>query len=114
MRTTIPEVWHHLNKLEDLKDPIDGDFAFVYPGFVYGFKDGKWGDPVDIRARPNVLRPGIAREDGSLYDLGWYLSWKPGDQTARLDGSFTADELTSIADHMRSQEFIRQQAEPRP
>lgn len=38
--------------------------------------------------------------DGALYDLGWYLSWTPGDKEAVLDGRFTAEALRAIADHM--------------
>lgn len=40
------------------------------------------------------------RTDGALYNLGWYLSWHPGEAEACLDGQFTADDLRSIADHM--------------
>jgi len=39
--------------------------------------------------------------DGSLYDLGWYLSWIYGAESAVLDGEFTADELAEIAEHMK-------------
>ncbi len=39
--------------------------------------------------------------DGGLYDLGWYLSWNVGDDTATLDGIFSADDLEAIAAHMR-------------
>ncbi len=42
-----------------------------------------------------------AREDGSLGSYGWHLSWRPGDETAELDGDFTADELEAIAKWMR-------------
>jgi hypothetical protein len=38
--------------------------------------------------------------DGSLYDLGWYLSWTVGRKTAVLDGTFTSQQLRDIADHM--------------
>ena len=38
--------------------------------------------------------------DGSLYDPGWYLEWKPGRDTATLDGQFTAQQLRDIAAHM--------------
>ena len=40
--------------------------------------------------------------DGGLYDLGWYLAWTPGEETAVLDGSFTAADLHAIADHMEA------------
>ena len=40
------------------------------------------------------------RPDGSLFDLGWYLGWTPGDDEAVLDGRFSIIELRKIADHM--------------
>lgn len=40
------------------------------------------------------------QDDGSLYELGWYLAWKPGAEEAVLDGKFTAAELRAIADYM--------------
>ncbi len=40
--------------------------------------------------------------DGGLYDLGWYLAWTPGDETATLDGAFTAQQLRDIALHMEA------------
>jgi len=42
------------------------------------------------------------RSDGSLYCLGRYLRYTPGDDTACLDADFTADELEAIAWWMRS------------
>lgn len=39
--------------------------------------------------------------DGGLYNLGWYLGWNVGSDTATLDGVFTADDLEAIAAHMR-------------
>lgn len=48
-----------------------------------------------------ALRPSVIKADGSLYDLGWYLSWERGDKHAVLDGDFTADELEAIAKHMK-------------
>ena len=39
-------------------------------------------------------------EDGGLYDLGWYLAWNVGYETACLDGDFTAQQLHDIASHM--------------
>ena len=42
------------------------------------------------------------RPDGVLYNLGWYLSWTPGDPSAVLDGNFTAEELQAIAEHMKT------------
>lgn len=42
------------------------------------------------------------QKDGGLYDLGWYLSYTPGsNDTATLDGYFTADDLEAIAVYMR-------------
>ena len=38
--------------------------------------------------------------EGNLDSLGPYLSWTKGDDTATLDGEFTASELRSIADVM--------------
>lgn len=40
------------------------------------------------------------REDHSLFDLSWYLAWEVGNDTACLDGDFTAADLRAIADHM--------------
>jgi len=40
--------------------------------------------------------------DGGLFNLGWYLAWTVGEDTATLDGSFTADDLDAIAAHMRN------------
>lgn len=40
------------------------------------------------------------KEDGSLFSLGWYLSWTVGRNVACLDGDFTSSDLRSIADHM--------------
>jgi hypothetical protein len=41
------------------------------------------------------------QSDGGLFNLGWYLSYKPGNDEAVLDGRFTADELVAIAAYMR-------------
>lgn len=38
--------------------------------------------------------------DGSLFSLGWYLAYNIGDKDACLDGHFTPEELTAIADYM--------------
>lgn len=42
------------------------------------------------------------QEDGGLYCLGEYLAWSPGDETATLDGQFTAERLEAIAAWMRA------------
>jgi hypothetical protein len=42
------------------------------------------------------------QEDGSLFNLGWYVAWSPDRKDATLDGSFTADHLEAIANHMRA------------
>lgn len=42
------------------------------------------------------------QDNGVLFDVRKYLSWYVGDETATLDGSFTADELEAIAIYMRS------------
>ena len=34
--------------------------------------------------------------DNGLHSLGWYLSWKPREDDALLDGSFTVEELEAI------------------
>jgi hypothetical protein len=47
-----------------------------------------------------VLGLGVFTDDGGLFDLGWYLSWTPGNNAAILDGRFTAADLRAIADHM--------------
>lgn len=48
----------------------------------------------------SILKPHVIQKDGSLHDLGWYLAWSIGADTACLDGSFTAAELRAIAEHM--------------
>lgn len=40
--------------------------------------------------------------DGGLDSLGWYLSFEPGDETATLDGRFSANHLRAIATHMEA------------
>lgn len=40
--------------------------------------------------------------DNSLYSLGWYLSWVPGNPEACLDGDFTAEDLEAIAWWMKN------------
>lgn len=42
------------------------------------------------------------QEDGSLYDLSWYLCCNAGAPDATLDGKFTADELEAISVLMKS------------
>lgn len=44
----------------------------------------------------------IIENDGSLYLLGWYLSWDAKDEYAKLDGNFNANELEAIAWWMRN------------
>jgi len=43
----------------------------------------------------------VTKPDGSLYSLGWYLSWEVGDPLAVLDGDFSADDLIAIGFHMK-------------
>jgi len=40
------------------------------------------------------------KPDGSLLRLLPYLRWNVGEETATLDGDYTAAELRAIADHM--------------
>jgi len=40
---------------------------------------------------------GDAIADDGLYSLGWYLGWTTGDETAILDGIFTAEEIEAVA-----------------
>ena len=40
--------------------------------------------------------------DGGLYWLAGYVSWNVGDRRVTLDGDFTPDELSAIADYMES------------
>lgn len=47
-----------------------------------------------------VLNPDVINKDKTLFNLGWYLGWNPQDDTATLDGKFTAEELIAIANHM--------------
>lgn len=53
----------------------------------------------EIKAR-EILSADITN-DGSLMNVGWYLSWKVGNKDACLDGDFTADDLEAIAWWMR-------------
>ena len=39
---------------------------------------------------------------GCLHNLGWYLDWNPEDEMAVLDGSFTAEQLQDISNHMKT------------
>lgn len=48
------------------------------------------------------LLDGAIEPDGGLYNLGWYLAWKPGQENATLDGMFDAAQLRAIADWMNS------------
>ncbi len=42
------------------------------------------------------------RDDGSLYDLGWYLSWSKARSRVVLDGQFTVLELEAIVTYIRA------------
>ena len=50
-------------------------------------------------ARQTVAK--CVQPDGSLHNLGWFLSWDLGREEATLDGTFTAEELHVIADYMQ-------------
>ena len=39
----------------------------------------------------------MIQSDGSLFDLGHYVSWKVGDKEVTLDCQFDADEIEAIA-----------------
>lgn len=39
----------------------------------------------------------VIKKDGSLHEQMWYLSWKPGEDSAELDGVFESEELEAIA-----------------
>lgn len=39
--------------------------------------------------------------DGSLFNGGWYVSWKPGDKDITLDAEFTIEDLEAIVAHMK-------------
>lgn len=41
-------------------------------------------------------------EDGGLYNLGHYIAWNRGAESATLDCEFTAEELEAIAWWMRN------------
>jgi len=41
------------------------------------------------------------QQDGGLSNICNYLDWSPGHEEAVLDGSFTAQELESIAAYMK-------------
>lgn len=58
---------------------------------------------MDAKAAHDVVAPWIT-PDGGLQGDGEYLSWQPGDETACLDGHFTADQLEAIAAYMRASE----------
>ena len=45
----------------------------------------------------NSLQP-----DGGLYWLRGYLSWNVGGRRVTIDGDFTPDELSAIADYMET------------
>lgn len=48
-----------------------------------------------------IILDKVFKEDGSLYDLGWYIDWELDYEHAILDGSFSADELISIGHWMK-------------
>ena len=41
------------------------------------------------------------REDGSLYNLGWYVSWNKTRKRVVLDGEFGIEDLEAIAQYLR-------------
>lgn len=47
------------------------------------------------------------KSGGGLHSVGWYLAWTPGDEDARLDGTFSADALEAIAWWMRNKGTTR-------
>ena len=51
---------------------------------------------MDSAQATQILQSSVA-SDGGLYNVGWYLAWSPGNATATLDGTFTADDLEAIA-----------------
>ena len=60
----------------------------------------KW--VMDEKRANEILPDDVKAVDGGLTSLGWYLAWWPGNDTATLDGSFTADDLEAIAWWMRN------------
>lgn len=58
---------------------------------ILGKNDGSFNPPF-----------GAIKADGSLDDIGRYLSWSPGDDGVSLDGDFTAEELEAVAWWMRN------------
>lgn len=50
--------------------------------------------------------------DGNLYQLGWYLQYDAGLDTATLDGEFSADDLEAIAAYMRGSLKAQSMEEP--
>lgn len=55
-------------------------------------------------AKEHLRSQEAVMSDGSLYNLGMYLAWSPGKETATLDGVFTAKDLWAIATYMREHE----------
>ena len=53
---------------------------------------------MDEKQATEILNNGdtTIENDGSLDNLGWYLSWHTGNEFATLDGEFTANELEAI------------------
>ncbi len=58
---------------------------------------------MDVAAAKKHLADALT-ENGGLDDVSRYLSYAPGNDTATLDGQFTADDLEAIAVVMRSSE----------
>lgn len=56
-------------------------------------------DAVYIEAK-KFLGSSVA-SNGGLHELGWYLHWAGGHDSAVLDGRFDADDLFAIAAFMR-------------
>jgi hypothetical protein len=42
------------------------------------------------------------KPDGSVYELGQYMCYSPGDKTVCLDADFNADELEALVVYMRA------------
>jgi hypothetical protein len=42
------------------------------------------------------------KQDGSVYELGQYMCYSPGDETVCLDADFSADDLEALVVYMRA------------
>ena len=86
----------------------DGPNETAFRAAIEAYEKAMWGlGAMNTERVKRAVQP-----DGSLYDLGWFLAWNPGDEQLTMDGPFSAADLRSIAAHMdRLQSSPKQEAD---